>query len=146
MNELLDRTLGEQTVLETHLNPELWAASSDANQLESALLNLCINARDAMPSGGKLVVETDNVHLDEHYAIDHPGLAPGDYVVLSVSDTGIGMSASTLEKVFEPFFTTKPVGQGTGLGLSMIYGFARQSGGHVHIYSELGVGTSVKFF
>ncbi len=146
MNELLDRTLGEQTVLETHLNPELWAASSDANQLESALLNLCINARDAMPSGGKLVVETDNVHLDQHYTMEHPGLAPGDYVVLSVSDTGIGMSAPTLEKVFEPFFTTKPVGQGTGLGLSMIYGFARQSGGHVHIYSELGMGTSVKFF
>ncbi|MGF7154277.1 PAS domain S-box protein [Novosphingobium gossypii] len=146
MNELADRTLGEQTVLETYLNPDLWVASSDVNQLESAFLNLCINARDAMPDGGKLVVETDNVSLDEHYVSNHPGLASGEYVVLSVSDTGIGMSPATLEKVFEPFFTTKPVGQGTGLGLSMIYGFTRQSGGHVRIYSELGVGTTVKLF
>lgn len=146
MTELLDRTLGEQTALETHLKPDLWVGSSDVNQLESALLNLCINARDAMPGRGKLVVETDNVILDEHYTTNHPGLTPGNYVVLSVSDTGIGMSASTLEKVFEPFFTTKPVGQGTGLGLSMIYGFAKQSGGHVRIYSELGMGTTVKLF
>lgn len=146
MNELVDRTLGEQTVLETYLNPNLWVASSDVNQLESAFLNLCINARDAMPDGGRLVVETDNVSLDERYASNHPGLAPGEYVVLSVSDTGIGMSPATLEKVFEPFFTTKPVGQGTGLGLSMIYGFTRQSGGHVRIYSELGVSTTVKLF
>ncbi|MEE4451078.1 ATP-binding protein [Novosphingobium resinovorum] len=146
MSELLTRTLGEQTVLETHFKAELWAASTDTNQLESALLNLCINARDAMPEGGRLIIETDNIYLDEHYTRDHPDLAPGEYVILSVSDTGIGMTASTMEKVFEPFFTTKPVGQGTGLGLSMIYGFARQSGGHVRIYSELGFGTTVKLF
>ena len=144
MEELLHRTLGEQVVLETHLTGGLWAAFTDANQLESALLNLCINARDAMPHGGRLMVETDNVALDQRYTRDHPELEPGDYVVLSVTDTGAGMSASTIEKVFEPFFTTKPVGQGTGLGLSMIYGFARQSGGHVRIYSELGRGTTVK--
>ncbi|MET0338346.1 MAG: PAS domain S-box protein, partial [Caulobacter sp.] len=146
MEEMLQRTLGEQAAVETHLAKGLWTASTDANQLESALLNLCINARDAMPNGGKLVVETDNAELDERYARDHPGLEPGDYVVLSVTDTGLGMSADTLEKVFEPFFTTKPVGQGTGLGLSMIYGFTRQAGGHVRIYSELGQGTTVKLF
>ncbi|AOR80341.1 ATP-binding protein [Novosphingobium resinovorum] len=146
MSELLERTLGEQTVLETHFQADLWAASTDTNQLESALLNLCINARDAMPDGGRLIIETDNTYLDEHYTRDHPGLEPGQYVILSVSDTGIGMAPSTIEKVFEPFFTTKPVGQGTGLGLSMIYGFAQQSGGHVRIYSELGFGTTVKLF
>jgi len=146
MEELLRRTLGEQVALETHLPADLWAARTDANQLESALLNLCINARDAMPGGGKLTIETANVHLDDYYAREHPELEPGDYVALSVTDSGIGMAASTVEKVFEPFFTTKPVGQGTGLGLSMIYGFARQSGGHVRIYSELGRGTTVKLY
>ncbi|MFT4053941.1 MAG: PAS domain S-box protein [Novosphingobium sp.] len=146
MSDLLERTLGEQTMLETHFKADLWPASTDTNQLESALLNLCINARDAMPDGGKLIVETDNIHLDERYTRAYTDLQPGEYVVLSVSDTGIGMAASTLEKVFEPFFTTKPVGQGTGLGLSMIYGFARQSGGHVRIYSEPGFGTTVKLF
>lgn len=146
MEDLLQRTLGEQIALEAHLATNAWAACTDANQLESALLNLCINARDAMPDGGKLTVETRNEHLDERYAREHAELEPGDYVSLSVSDTGIGMSAATLEKVFEPFFTTKPVGQGTGLGLSMIYGFASQSGGHVRIYSELGQGTTVKLY
>ena len=146
ISDLLSRTLGEQTVLETHLCPDLWSAKTDANQLESALLNLCINARDAMPDGGKLTVETENISLDEHGTRAQPGLTPGNYVVLSVSDTGTGMSRATLEKVFEPFFTTKPIGQGTGLGLSMIYGFANQSGGHVRIYSELGMGTTVKLF
>ena len=146
MSDLLERTLGEQTALETHFKADLWPASTDTNQLESALLNLCINARDAMPDGGKLIIETDNIHLDERYTRAYPDLQPGEYVVLSVSDTGIGMSPSIVEKVFEPFFTTKPVGQGTGLGLSMIYGFTRQSGGHVRIYSELGLGTTVKLF
>lgn len=146
MEDLLQRTLGEQIALEAHLSTNVWAACTDANQLESALLNLCINARDAMPDGGKLTVETRNEHLDERYAREHAEVEPGDYVALSVSDTGIGMSAATLEKVFEPFFTTKPVGQGTGLGLSMIYGFARQSGGHVRIYSELGQGTTIKLY
>jgi PAS domain S-box-containing protein len=146
MLDLLDRTLGEQIVLETRLAPDLWLGRTDANQLESALLNLCINARDAMPEGGGLVIETANTALDERFAREHPGLEPGDYLVLSVKDTGTGMAAQTIEKVFEPFFTTKPIGQGTGLGLSMIYGFARQSGGHVGIYSELGHGTTVKLY
>lgn len=146
MEDLLGRTLGEQIKLETHLAPDLWAAYTDISQFESAVLNLCINARDAMPKGGKLIVETDNTELDDRYARDYPELEPGDYVVLSVTDTGTGMSATTVEKVFEPFFTTKPVGQGTGLGLSMIYGFARQSGGHIRIYSEPNQGTTVKLF
>jgi signal transduction histidine kinase/ActR/RegA family two-component response regulator len=146
LEDLLQRTLGEQIALEAHLATNAWAGCSDANQLESALLNLCINARDAMPEGGKLTIETSNEHLDERYAREHAEVEPGDYVALSVSDTGVGMSAATLEKVFEPFFTTKPVGQGTGLGLSMIYGFARQSGGHVRIYSELGQGTTIKLY
>ncbi|MGU3494203.1 ATP-binding protein [Xanthobacteraceae bacterium A53D] len=146
MKSLFQNTLGEQVVVEFHHAPDLWIAKTDANQLESALLNLCINARDAMPDGGKLIVETTNMQLDELYVRDYAELAPGDYVTLSVTDTGVGMSAATIEKVFEPFFTTKPVGQGTGLGLSMIYGFVRQSGGHVRIYSEEGLGTTVKLF
>lgn len=146
MEDLLRRTLGEQVALETHFATNLWAGHTDAHQLESALLNLCINARDAMPDGGKLTVETANTHLDERYAREHTDVSPGDYVVICVSDTGIGMAPSTVEKVFEPFFTTKPVGQGTGLGLSMIYGFARQAGGHVRIYSELGQGTTIKLY
>jgi PAS domain S-box-containing protein len=146
MEDMLRRTLGEQVALATHLSPDLWAGSTDANQFESALLNLCINARDAMPHGGKLTIETANTHLDDRYARDHAEVSPGDYVVICVSDSGTGMAQTTIEKAFEPFFTTKPVGQGTGLGLSMIYGFARQSGGHVRIYSELGQGTTVKLY
>jgi PAS domain S-box-containing protein len=146
MEDLLHRTLGEQVALETHLASGLWAACSDANQLDSALLNLCINARDAMPHGGKLTIETSNTHLDARYAQEHVEVEPGDYVMISVSDTGTGMAPSTMEKVFEPFFTTKPVGEGTGLGLSMIYGFAKQSGGHIRIYSELGQGTTIKLY
>ncbi|WP_313809608.1 ATP-binding protein [Sphingobium sp.] len=146
MEDLLHRTLGEQVALEVRLDDGVWPAYTDANQLESALLNLSINARDAMPEGGKLLVETINSQLDERYVSEFAGLQPGDYVVLSVTDTGTGMSASTVERAFEPFFTTKPMGQGTGLGLSMIYGFARQSGGHVRIESELGKGTTVKLF
>ncbi len=146
MEDLLHRSLGEQVTVETRLPAEIWAACTDANQLESALLNLCINARDAMPDGGKIVIETANTQLDEGYARDHPELEPGEYVALSVSDTGTGMAPAIVEKVFEPFFTTKPVGQGTGLGLSMIYGFARQSGGHVRIDSEPGRGTTVTLY
>ncbi|WP_398465521.1 PAS domain S-box protein [Tardiphaga sp.] len=146
MEDLLHRTLGEQITLEVNLAEDLRNAYTDVNQLESALLNLCINARDAMPNGGKLIVETDNIELDERYTREYPELEPGQYVTMSVTDTGSGMSATTLEKVFEPFFTTKPVGQGTGLGLSMIYGFARQSGGHIRIYSEPSQGTTVKLF
>ncbi len=146
MEELLHRTLGEQVALETHLATALWPACTDANQLESALLNLCINARDAMPHGGKLTIETANIRLDARYAQEHAEVEEGDYVAISVSDTGTGMAASTIEKVFEPFFTTKPVGEGTGLGLSMIYGFTKQSGGHIRIYSELGKGTTIKLY
>ncbi|MGQ3177943.1 MAG: response regulator, partial [Blastomonas fulva] len=146
MEDFLRRTLGEQVSLAVALVPGLPPASTDANQLENALLNLCINARDAMPDGGHLTIETTTMQLDPGFAQTGEDLQPGDYVVLSVSDDGQGMSAETITKVFEPFFTTKPIGQGTGLGLSMIYGFLKQSGGHVRIYSELGVGTSVKLF
>lgn len=146
MEDLLHRTLGEQISVETHLAPGLHLARTDLNQLENALLNLCINARDAMPDGGKLTIETAHVVVDRRFVGNGEHIEPGDYVVLGVSDTGQGMSAETIAKVFEPFFTTKPVGQGTGLGLSMIYGFLKQSGGHVHVYSELGLGTTVKLF
>ena len=125
---------------------DLWPTWADANQVESALLNLAINARDAMPEGGRLTVETSNTHLDAAYVGSEPGLQPGDYVMLAVTDTGTGMPPDVLARAFEPFFTTKPVGQGTGLGLSQLYGFARQSGGHVRIESEVGRGTSVKLY
>ena len=146
MEELLSRTLGENIDLALGLHAGLWAAETDPNQLETALLNLVINARDAMPSGGKLTVETANTTLDESYTLRHEGLEPGEYVVLCVSDTGLGMSPEVLSRAFDPFFTTKPIGQGTGLGLSMIYGFAKQSRGHVRIYSEPGKGTTVKLY
>ncbi len=146
MEELLQRTIGEQIDLRFELGAGVWQATTDANQLESALLNLAINARDAMPDGGKLTVETANTRLDESYTAQHQGLQPGDYVVICVSDTGMGMTADVIERAFDPFFTTKPIGQGTGLGLSMIYGFARQSGGHARIYSEPGRGTTVKLY
>nr|QQZ50239.1 hypothetical protein JKL49_00350 [Phenylobacterium glaciei] len=128
------------------LAPDAWPAFGDAGQLENAVLNLAINARDAMPSGGKLTIETANTHLDIGYASRHEDLKPGDYTVLSVSDTGVGMTAEVIAKAFDPFFTTKPIGQGTGLGLSMIYGFARQSGGHARIYSEVGQGSTVRLY
>jgi nitrogen-specific signal transduction histidine kinase len=144
MAELLGRTLGEQIKLHISVPSDTWWALTDPNQLENALLNLAINARDAMQAGGQLTIETTNLSLDQRSAEVDPALEPGDYVVIAVTDTGIGMSKSVLEKVFEPFFTTKPVGQGTGLGLSMVYGFIRQCGGTVHIYSEPGLGTTVK--
>ena len=146
LEELLHRTLGQGIALETVLDPSVWPALTDANQFESALLNLAINARDAMPTGGKLTVETANTHLDEAYTRAFDGLAPGDYVALSVSDTGQGMTPDVQARAFEPFFTTKPIGQGTGLGLSMIYGFVKQSGGHVRLYSEVGRGTTVRLY
>ncbi|RKH45748.1 PAS domain-containing hybrid sensor histidine kinase/response regulator [Corallococcus sicarius] len=146
MEDLLRRTLGEQMQLELALAGGLWLTRCDPNQLETAVLNLVINARDAMPGGGKLTVETCNAHLDAAYAARLRGVAPGQYVCVSVSDTGTGMTPQVLERAFEPFFTTKPLGQGTGLGLSMIYGFARQSEGSVQLYSQPGQGTTVKLY
>ena len=146
MSELLRRTLGEPVVLETVLAGGLWSAHADPSQLENAIVNLAVNARDAMPEGGKLTIETANTHLDDLYAAGEPGLAAGQYVMIAVSDVGQGMDAATLARVFDPFFTTKPVGRGTGLGLSMVYGFAKQSGGHIRIYSEPGHGTCVKIY
>jgi signal transduction histidine kinase len=143
---VLQRTLGETIQIVTHLAPELWPARADPSQLEDALLNLAINARDAMPDGGTLSIATANIHLDEHHAALQAEVQPGDYVTLSVTDTGIGMPAEIIERAVEPFFTTKEPGKGTGLGLSMIYGFAKQSGGHLSIYSEPGVGTTVRLY
>ncbi|WP_205789996.1 ATP-binding protein [Microvirga makkahensis] len=147
MSELLRRTLGETVVLETVLAGGLWRTQADPNQLENAIVNLAVNARDAMPNGGKLTIETANTRLDEAYveALAEP-VPPGQYVRVSVSDTGTGMDKATMERVFEPFFTTKEAGKGTGLGLSQVYGFVRQSNGHVWIYSELGEGTTIKIY
>jgi signal transduction histidine kinase/CheY-like chemotaxis protein len=141
-SELVRRTVGPSIEVETVAASGLWLTLVDANQLENALLNLCINARDAMPGGGKITIETGNRWLDARAAQEH-GLDPGQYVTVCVSDTGTGIEKGDLERVFDPFFTTKPLGQGTGLGLSMVYGFARQSHGHVRIYSEVGQGTMV---
>lgn len=144
--ELLGRTLGETIEIETVLPDGLWPVPVDPHQLENALLNLAVNARDAMRKGGRLTIETANTDLDAAYADSVGDLAPGTYVVLAVSDTGGGIEADVLPDVFEPFFTTKDVGEGSGLGLSMVYGFARQSGGHATIYSESGQGTTVRLY
>jgi PAS domain S-box-containing protein len=146
MSDLLRRTIGEAVFVETVLAGGLWPTFADGNQLENAIINLAINARDAMPEGGKLTIETANSHLDEAYARMHDEVEPGQYVGIFVTDTGVGMSAEVVSKAFEPFFTTKEIGQGTGLGLSQVYGFIKQSGGHVKIYSEIGQGTSVKLY
>lgn len=146
MGELLQRSINESIALDMRLTGQLWTAEADPNQLESALLNLVINARDAMPNGGSLTVETTNRHLDSVFTAAYGTLKPGDYVELSVSDTGCGIPESVMGRVFDPFFTTKPIGQGTGLGLSMIYGFARQSHGHVTIHSQVNKGTTVSLF
>jgi nitrogen-specific signal transduction histidine kinase/ActR/RegA family two-component response regulator len=146
MSDLLMRTLGEDVEVETVLAGGLWPTRSDPVQIENALLNLAINARDAMPDGGRLTIETANASLDSVYAAAHAEVEPGQYVMLAVSDTGSGMSADTASRAFDPFFTTKPAGKGTGLGLSMIYGFSKQSGGHLKIYSELGRGTTIKLY
>ncbi|MCR5874986.1 ATP-binding protein [Phenylobacterium sp. J426] len=147
LGELLRRSLGETIDLETVLSAGVWRIQADAVQLENAMLNLAVNARDAMPEGGRLTIETANTALDEAYADSVPeGLAPGQYVMIAVTDTGAGMPREILKQVFEPFFTTKEVGKGTGLGLSQVYGFVRQSHGHVAIYSEVGVGTTIKIY
>ena len=146
LSGLLTRTLGEDIELEFKPRPDLWLVTVNAGQLENALLNLAINARDAMSGGGKLTIECNNVHLDGTFAAQDNEAVTGDYVAVLVSDTGTGMSDDVLAHVFEPFFTTKEIGAGSGLGLSMVYGFAKQSGGFVNIYSEEGKGTSVKIY
>jgi len=146
MSDLFRSTLGKGIEIETVLANDLWRAFVDANQLESALLNLAVNARDAMPAGGKLTIETGNTYLDEAYAAAHPEVIPGQYVMLAVVDTGTGMSDETVARAVEPFFTTKPLGEGTGLGLSQVYGFVGQSKGHIDISSKLGVRTTVKIY
>lgn len=145
MEELVRRTVGPGIVLQTDLSAELWPCNCDPNQLENAILNLCINGRDAMGEDGRLIVETANALIDEAAGADRD-LPPGQYVAVAVSDTGRGISPELLTRVFEPFFTTKPAGKGTGLGLSMIYGFAKQSGGQIRIYSEVGEGTTVRIY
>ncbi len=146
MSDLLRRTLGETIQTEVILAGGLWRVHADAHHLETVILNLVVNARDAMPEGGKLTIETANAHLDEGYVGRHMDIPPGQYVLLCVSDTGMGMPPEVLAKAFDPFFTTKSAGKGTGLGLSQVYGFVRQSGGHVKIYSEAGHGATVKIY
>ncbi len=143
---LLKPTLGEHIEIESMLEDDAWSALVDPSQLSAAIVNLAVNARDAMPNGGKLTLETGNVMLDEAYAAGNSEVTPGAYVMIAVSDTGSGIAADIRDRVFEPFFTTKEVGRGTGLGLSMVYGFAKQSGGHIKIYSEEGHGTAVKLY
>jgi PAS domain S-box-containing protein len=144
--KLLHPTLGEQIQISPTLAEDAWTALVDPSQLTTAVLNLALNARDAMPDGGKLVLETRNVYLDDGYASMHSEVAPGNYVMIAVSDTGSGIPAANLERVFDPFFTTKEIGKGTGLGLSMVFGFVKQSGGHIKIYSEEGHGTTVRIY
>jgi signal transduction histidine kinase/ActR/RegA family two-component response regulator len=146
MSSLLSRTLGQAIQVEIVFAGGSWRAHVDPNQLENALLNLCINARDAMPQGGRLTIETSNAFLDEAYAAQHPDVECGQYVLIAVTDTGSGMPPEVAAKAFEPFFTTKTVGEGTGLGLSQVFGFVKQSGGHTKIYSEVGEGTTVKLY
>ncbi len=146
LQEFLQRTLGERIEVQTVGSAGLWSIEADTNHLESAIINLGINARDAMPDGGKLTVEAVNVLADEDYCRVNPELSPGQYVIVCVTDTGTGMTADVLNHAFEPFFTTKEPGQGTGLGLSQVYGFVKQSGGHVKIYSEVGQGTSIRMY
>nr|WP_312600641.1 ATP-binding protein [Pseudomonas luteola] len=145
MRELITRTVGPAVCITTDLSEALWPTLCDPHQLENALLNLCINARDAMPDGGRLLIRTENRYLDETSAHERD-MNPGQYIVTEVSDTGTGMSPEIIERIFDPFFTTKPIGRGTGLGLSMIYGFAKQSGGQVRVLSEPGKGTTMKIY
>ncbi|EPR10781.1 histidine kinase [Sphingobium indicum IP26] len=146
MSDMLNRTLGETIEVETIQSARIWPIEIDVNQMENALLNLAVNARDAMPDGGKLTIEVANTHIDEDYAAQEAEVSPGQYVLISVSDTGEGMDEEVLSHAIEPFFTTKEVGRGTGLGLSMVYGFIKQSGGHIRVYSESGHGTTVKIY
>jgi CheY-like chemotaxis protein len=142
----LTRTLGEAVEIKAKLSPEVWPVVIDPAQLEASLANLATNARDAMPSGGRLMIATENRHLDRDYTDQFPDVRPGDYVLIEVSDTGTGIAPDIIGRVFEPFFTTKPQGKGTGLGLSMVFGFVKQSGGHLNVYSELGAGTTFRLY
>ena len=146
MEHLMRRTLGEHIIVEIKAAADLWPARIDPGQLEAAVVNLAVNARDAMPQGGRISIETANVELDADYAVMNPDVKPGEYVMIAVGDSGTGMVPDVVARAFEPFFTTKDVGKGTGLGLSMVYGFVKQSGGHVRIYSELGIGTIVRLY
>jgi CheY-like chemotaxis protein len=143
---MLRRTLGEHITLSTSLSPDAWAIRADTGQLQSAIVNMGVNARDAMPQGGRLVIETRNVVFDADHSDFHPELEAGQYVQLSISDTGSGMPPEVRDRVFEPFFTTKEKGRGTGLGLAMVYGFVKQCGGHVTIHSGVGRGTTFNLF
>ena len=146
MSDLLQRTIGQTIKIETVLAAGLWRTHADSAQLENAILNLCVNARDAMPEGGRLTIETSNAYLDDSYSSQESGVAAGQYVQVSVTDTGTGMGTEVLARAFDPFFTTKRLGMGTGLGLSQVYGFVKQSHGHVKIYSEPGSGTTIKIY
>jgi CheY-like chemotaxis protein len=146
MSEMLRRAIGETIQIETVLSGGLWRVFADPAQVESTLVNLVVNARDSMAGGGKLTVETGNADLDERYARAHAEVTPGQYTMISVTDTGIGMTPEVMGQAFDPFFTTKPPGKGTGLGLSQVLGFVKQSNGHVKIYSEVGRGTTVKVY
>jgi CheY-like chemotaxis protein len=146
MAELFRRSVGESIRVETNLREALWGTKVDPNQLESALLNLVINSRDAMPGGGAITIETANVSLTRHQLLSSPDVAPGAYVMVSVRDSGTGMPPDVLARAFEPFFTTKEIGQGTGLGLSMVYGFVKQSGGHIAIESRVNIGTTIRIY
>jgi CheY-like chemotaxis protein len=146
LKNLLQPTLGEQIEIETVLQDGVWPTFVDRGQLSSALVNLAVNARDAMPDGGKLTLETCNVVLDYNFVNRVGGIEAGNYVMIAVSDTGSGIPEAILDKVFDPFFTTKEIGKGTGLGLSMVYGFIKQSGGHVTVYSDVGRGTTIRIY
>jgi signal transduction histidine kinase/ActR/RegA family two-component response regulator len=146
MADLLRSTIGEQIKIEVISAGGLWTTSADAHQLESAILNIAINARDAMPEGGRLTIETANAYLDDAYAREHSEIQPGQFVMIAISDTGEGMEPGVMQRAFDPFFTTKPAGKGTGLGLSQVYGFVKQSRGHIKLYSEVGTGTTVKIY
>jgi CheY-like chemotaxis protein len=146
MEQLMRRTLGEHIAIDIRAAPDLWPAKVDPGQLEAAVVNLALNARDAMAQGGRITIETANVEIDGSFTATTADAKPGEYVMVAVSDTGTGMATDVLERAFEPFFTTKAVGKGTGLGLSMVYGFVKQSGGHTRIYSEVGIGTVVRLY